>query len=399
MLKTPFESTIVKISILLCYLGLLIYGTSCNQAGTSTRIPIESNKQLIQVLVRDAETQLPLKNVQVRLLISGQTFPMRVSDNYGLVTFDVGSNLLGETVEFEAINPDYVIYRQNVTLDNASRVDIYMVREGAVLDASIEEVNTIISEKGDTPTPDLEEVLPDEPTVTSTSTVTSTATPTETPTPTTTPTKTPSPSAPNSVTLTRREGADTVYILAGPDIVNAKLGTLGVYEVAPVLGRTSESEWLKIVNDSGIEGWVADCEVTLSSTNLSNVPVVWTDLVTARDCDGSPPPLTPYPPNGCVNVSMTRTDWPDREFDDILLSWSNVPGAATRLELWVTGPTNDGVIAYVIYPTFSDVNTPYEVELFKFEDGDFKPGATYTYVVRPYNGNNLICTTQGTFVP
>ncbi|VAW41751.1 hypothetical protein MNBD_CHLOROFLEXI01-2035 [hydrothermal vent metagenome] len=77
-----------------------------------------------------------------------------------------------------------------------------------------------------------------------------------------------------------------------------------------------------------------------------------------------------------------------------------MPFTATRLNLWVTGPNEDGETAFVIDPTLSDVNIPYNVEKFKFEGGNFIPEATYTYVVQPFNANNeIICTTQGTFVP
>lgn len=195
-----------------------------------------------------------------------------------------------------------------------------------------------------------------------------------------------------------------MFVLAGPDVSNVQLGTLAVNETAEVIGRTGQNEWLQIMTDRGVQGWVANCEVTLSSSNLSSVAITWTDLVTPKNCDDTDSSgetgTTVSPVGSCVNVSLSHTDWPGREFDDVLLSWSDVPSTATRLKLWVSGPTNDGVSSYVIHPTYSDINVAYKVELFKFEDGDFKPGATYTYVVQPFNAaGNVICTTEGTFIP
>lgn len=399
MSRIFLKQVIVKSYLVIFSLILLAFELGCTPPPSGTPVSVESNKVLIQVLVRDEGTQLPLKDAQVRLLIAGQTFPVKLSDEYGMVTFNVDEELLDKIAEFEAIKPDYEIEKQSVTLDNAARVDIYMSSKDSSNTPSVEVV----------PLPTEQPTLPStstpNPTETATPTNTSTPTsmPTNTPTPTlsATPTNTPLPPSPvNIFTLMRIEGAQTVFVLGGPDVSNQQLGTLGVDETAEIIGRTEQYEWLQIITARGVKGWVANCEVVLSSDNLDSVPIAWDGSVTAKNCLTGSSETSTLNSGSCVNVILTRTDWPSKEFDDVLLTWSNVPANATRLKLWVEGPTNDGVTAYVIHPTFSDTQTPYKVELFKFEDGDFKPGVPYTYVVQPLNAaGGVICTREETFVP
>jgi hypothetical protein len=245
--------------------------------------------------------------------------------------------------------------------------------------------------------------LASSPTTTSTATVIPTVTSTPRPT-TPIPTQTSSPTPTTDlVTLSRREeGSETVYLLAGPDISNVRLGTLPVNEIAEVIGRTEQNEWFQIISAREIEGWVAICEIVLSSSDLSTIPIVWSGAVTPKNClSGSVNEEgNPLSSNGCITVNLTFEDKPSREFDDVLLTWANAPSTAVGLNLLVTGPTNEGETDYVIDPTYSDLNTPYKVELFKFEDGDFMPGASYTYVVQPVNvAGDVICSTEGTFIP
>ena len=352
-----------------------------------------SNKSTIQITVWDDQTQRPISKAEVYLQLPQQIFPVKYTDNTGRVAFEVDNNLLAGISSLTIQKDGYESQTHGLMLSNSPIFATYLVPVGAT---------AVPREPTDTPIPPTQvlEVSP-------TSQPTETSAPTNTPTlmPTSTKINTPQPLAtPNAITLTRREGSDTVYVLAGPDISNVHLGTLATNESAEVIGRTGQNEWLQIVTDRGVEGWVANCEVTLFSTNLGDVPITWTGLVTPKNCDdissSGGAGISTSPVGNCVNVSLSYTDWPGREFDDILLSWSSVPSTAVKLQLWVEGPTNDGVTAYVIFPTFSDIYTPYKVELFKFEDGDFKPRATYTYVVQPYNEDDqIICTTQGVFVP
>lgn len=179
-------------------------------------------------------------------------------------------------------------------------------------------------------TPSATPIPPDIPTKRHRNTVapTITATLTNTPMPPS-PTPTYNPTSPppaDGITLTRREGAETVFVLAGPDVSNVQLGTLAVNETAEVIGRTGQNEWLQIMTDRGVQGWVANCEVTLSSSNLSSVAITWTDSVTPKNCDDTDSfwetGTTVSPVGSCVNVSLSHTDWPGPEFDDVLLSWS-----------------------------------------------------------------------------
>ncbi|VAW41754.1 hypothetical protein MNBD_CHLOROFLEXI01-2036, partial [hydrothermal vent metagenome] len=117
--------------------------------------------------------------------------------------------------------------------------------------------------------------------------------------------------------------ASSVFVLAGPDVSNVQLGTLGVNESGEVIGRTEGNEWLQIITNRNVQGWVANCEVTLSSTNLSGITVTWSGPATAKSCSigGSSGSTPPSSSGSCVAVSQTHTEWPDRLFDDVLLSW------------------------------------------------------------------------------
>lgn len=354
--------------------------------------PISSEKP-VQVLVWDDEGQVPLTRANVSLTIPNQIFPVKLTDNTGKAVFDVREELLTQTATFIIQKEGYQPQTHIVTLANAPVLTVYLVPVGATA-VPREVTNTPVP-----PTP--------EPSSTVTPTPTATFTPTNTPTPTLTPTlaptNTPQPQPAvitSEITLTRKEDVETVFVLAGPDVSNVPLGTLAVDEIAILIGRTQQNEWLQIKTERDVEGWVANCEVVLSSSDLDDVPIAWNGAVTAKTCATGNSGTTVVPAGPCVNVTLSRTDWPSKEFDDVLMTWSNVPANATQLWLWVEGPTNDGVIAYVIHPTASDIQTPYKVELFKFEDGDFKPGVPYTYVVQPLNAaGSIICTTQGTFVP
>lgn len=353
---------------------------------------VAADTKPVQVLVWDDAKQVPLLRATVTLTIPNNVFPEKETDNSGRVVFDVRDDLLKLTATFVIQKEGYQPQRHTVTLDSAPVITAYLVPNDA----------TAVPRETPSATP----VPPTpQPSDTNTPVATDTATSTNTPTPTVTSTNTPLPSPPvDAITITRREGVSTVYVLAGPDESNLQLGTLAVNEVGEVIGRTEQNEWLQIITSRNVQGWVANCEAALSSPNLGNVPITWEGPVTAKNClsgsidSGSGMPVSTG--GSCVKVALSRTDWPSREFDDVLLTWSSVPSTAVRLKLWVTGPTNTGESAFVIHPTFSDKNTSYEVELFKFEDGDFEPGAIYTYVVQPFNASDqIICTTQGTFVP
>lgn len=354
---------------------------------------VVGNTKPVQVLVWDDAKQVPLTRASVTLTIPNNVFPVKETDNSGRVVFDVREDLMKLTATFVIQKEDYQPQKHTVTLESAPVITVYLVPNNATAVPRITPtVGTVL--------------LTPKPENTSTLSPTLTATSTNTPIPSTS-TSTPTPQlTTNAVTLTRREGAETVFVLAGPDISNVSLGTLAVNETAEVIGRTEQNEWLQIITDRDVQGWVANCEVTLSSPNLSGIPITWSGVVTAKDClsggsssDSGTDTGIGYT-GSCVNISLSRTEWPTREFDDILLTWSNVPASAMHLKLWVTGPTIDGGSNFVIHPTFSDTDVSYKVEVFKFEDGDFKPGATYTYVVQPFSATNqIVCTTQGTFVP
>ncbi|MCP4421316.1 MAG: hypothetical protein GY805_32295 [Chloroflexi bacterium] len=324
----------------------------------------------------------------MHLNLPQQVYPVKYTDNAGRAVFEISNELLDGISNVVIRKEGYQTQTHILMLANAPLFTTYLVPIGA----------TAVPRETPTATPIPATPRPDD---TNTPVPTDTAVPTSTLQPTATHTSTPVPST-DTVTVIRREGSETVYVLAGPDVINERLGTLAANESGTVIGRTSGNEWLQIVTSRGVQGWVADCEITLSIGTLSAILITWDDLVTAKNCagEGSSSGSEFTQSGSCVTVSLSFTEWPTRYFDDVLLSWSNVPSTASRLKLWITGPNEDGETAFIIDPTFSDVDIFYKVEVFKFEEGGFIPDATYTYVVQPFNAaNQIICTTQGTFVP
>lgn len=265
-----FKRTSVKMHLFLSCFILLAYGVGCTPPPSGTRVPVESNKVLIQVLVRDEITQLPIKDAQVRLLISGQTFPVKLSDEYGLVTFNVDENLLEKIAEFEAIKPDYEIEKQTVTLDNAGRVDIYMSSK----DASDADVVVSLPTKESTPHSTSTLVPTNTATPTNTSVPTDTPTPTFTPTPTATPTQEPTltPEPSNGEPETIATALMNSSIFEEPNAESAELEFIFPGDYVVVLEQTEF--WILVRDDNGVEGWAAANRFDITLGTPTPVPII-----------------------------------------------------------------------------------------------------------------------------
>ncbi|NOG37595.1 MAG: hypothetical protein HND44_23965 [Chloroflexi bacterium] len=165
-------------------------------------------------------------------------------------------------------------------------------------------------------------------------------------------------------------------------------------ETASVIGRTQQSEWLQVITSRGIEGWIDPQFVEIVTGSLEQVPVTWSGPVR--------PPTTAIKDiqQSCVTVTVSKRDIPLKAFDDVTLSWNNAPSGTARLWLSVYVPQADGSKTYAVFPTYSDLITPYIIHEWVFADRHFAPNTTFTYAVEAQDvGSNTICTTSGAFVP
>jgi hypothetical protein len=258
-LKRSFLALVYLIS-----LSTLVTGCQISNPG--------SNKSTVQIAVWDDQTLRPVDRAEVFLRLPEQVYPVEYTDTVGRAIFEVNKEFLNGVSEVIIQKDGYQTQTHNLMLSNAPLFQTYLVPVGA----------TAVPRE----TPSVTPVPPtSRPEDTVTPLATETIVPTNTAIPTTKPTNTPRPTSPtDTITLTRREGAETVFVLAGPDVSNVQLGTLAVNETAEVIGRTGQSEWLLIITDRGVQGWVANCEVTLSSSDLSSVTITWTGLVTPKNC-------------------------------------------------------------------------------------------------------------------
>lgn len=147
----------------------------------------------------------------------------------------------------------------------------------------------------------------------------------------------------------------------------------------------TDRDWYRVlIQKNGLEGWIEN--------NSNHV----------RLFDGTLPPMptqaSTSEPGGCINVTITRNHKSDDIFDDVTLNWSNPPLGTERLQLEVRGTNASGQQALVVQPTFSDLGSPYTVQQWMFEDGNFTFDSTYTFFVTVLDGSgNVIRQLSGTF--
>lgn len=354
-----------------------------------------------QVRVEDL-SGLPIKNAHVELAVGGNFAVLSsytVDNGYALIEVDdsrAGKQaLLKVSAEGYEVSSQYV----NLVKDTLPAV-IVLEKPGSTVSLTPTPVaiNPVTPTNAGTSLPTDTPVLPVLPIDTmtpSSPTPTFTATPTDTPT--STPADTPIPTrAAGSVQVQALQ--DGMFVYAGPDSGQPHMGVLRLREAADVIGKTQQGEWLEVITSRGIEGWIDPQFVEFVTGSLDHVSVTWPGAVT-------PPQTTPQAKESvvapsCVAVTVSKRDVPLKAFDDVTLSWSNAPSGTTRLWLSVYVPQTDGSQAYAVYPTYSDLITPYIIHEWVFADRHFAPNTTFTYAVEAQDvGGNRICTITGAFVP
>lgn len=350
-----------------------------------------------QVRVEDS-SGLPIKNAHVELAVGGSFATLsNYTDNNGYALIEVDGSRAGKQALLRVSVDGYGTYSQYVNLDKDTLPSFIMLAKpgssgplppAPVAANPVTPTSAVTLPPTDTPVP----VVPPTDTMTpSPLPPTFTATSTNTPSPT--PTDTPRPIVvTGSVQVQAIQ--DGMFVYAGPDSGQPHMGVLRLRETADIIGKTQQGEWLEVITSRGIEGWIDPQFVELVTGSLDQVPVTWSGAVTP------PTTATSVVQPSCVTVTVSKRDVPLKAFDDVTLSWNNAPSGTARLWLSVYVPQADGSKTYAVYPTYSDLITPYIIHEWVFADRHFAPNTTFTYAVEAQDaGGNRICTTTGAFVP
>lgn len=256
----------------------------------------------------------------------------------------------------------------------------------------------------ETQAPPTETSIAEEPTILPTST-TEPKLPTQTPIetavmPTDTPPSTDTPEPPptsepatsiSDIIQVQSLGGD-IWVYAGADTINIRLGDMKQVEKGIVLGKDRWENWVKVETEREVVGWVQLEKVTFISGAIEDVPVAWPLSGSGLVAVGT------QTSSSCINVTLSTQDWPSQHFDDIWLQWSNVSDETTSIKIEITGDV-DGSSTALIFPTYSDVSeAEYYIGYWKFVEKGFPKGVTFTYSVSAIAADNTqICTTFGTF--
>ncbi|MCA9925968.1 MAG: hypothetical protein KC421_26535 [Anaerolineales bacterium] len=335
----------------------------------------------------------PIPNANIMLRLSGQAY----SQNTGLkgnATFVISQQAANRTG------------RAAIEIDNEAigEVEVFVSEENSPFELKIN-----LSTGAETP-----QISTVEPTATATPITTATAVPstptlaaTNTPVPTTTPrpTDTPVPTAtPTIPTPTATAVGDlpdvlvvnllrtqAVNVYTRPDdVTGAPRANVDGGDLLDVLGQTEDGTWYEVrIQENDIEGWIQAAYVAPYDGTATVQPP--TNVTTEPGSGGSAPTT-------CLSVTISRVSWPNKIYDDVTVIWSNWPDGVHRFRFSAWG-TVDGQQVFLVEPTFADTGTPsYEIGLWRFENGGYPSGTTFTYRIEPLDGSgNSLCVTTGTF--
>ena len=377
-------------------LGIVLFSLlgGCGGETEADKTDISSPAFLFTIRVQDQTTKEMLSFVQVTLEIPGDVPMVQRTDSNGIVILQidpkhngkVGKLIVGEGSEYRQYYANLVIKADILPL-------VVMLDKNAQ--------PTVFSETA-TPTSTNTPLPPTEtPTIKPLETYTPTATfvvPTITPTSTIAPThtKTPIPVLPEPPRV--KAVNKDIFVYAGPDIQNSATGTLRYQENGEIVGRTKNGEWLEIITPQGKQGWVAPCEIELISNNLDEVPVTWEKNVTPYNCTDTSP--SSFQSTSCLNINISQSEMINKPFDNVTLSWDNVPARAAKLYLSVYRITDERERIYAVHPTFSDTVTSYFIGEWMFENTGATSGTLFTYEVEAQDAaSKAICKTSGTLTP
>ena len=393
------------------WIGVIIVLNACNPPPQPPPTP---GSFKFQVKVMDIEGH-EIQRARVELASDNNKVSVtKVTDSLGNAIIKIDESQAGEIGVLIVTADNYKPYFQYLDLEK-NRLPAQVILESVTSDAQSQGV---IGEGTE------EIVATSQPTPTFTPTVTPTPTPTQTPTATPivearparlggdlppTPTSTPTPTSipptdtPTPIPLEppgAKAISGAIKVLAGPDVQNSALGTLLSQETGEIVGKTQNGEWLEIITPRSKQGWVASCQVELVNDNLDEVPVTWNRRVTPYDCSNDLPPA-PVSSSSCLVIDIEQADVFKKPFDDVTLSWSNLPDGAGQLSLSVYWITDEGEQIYAVHPTLSDtVASSYFIGEWMFENTGATSGTLFTYEVEAQDAaSKAICKTSGTLTP
>lgn len=347
------------------------------------------------IRVFDDLTGVAIQDARITLELETGAPLTRFTDATGVARFFINDSLTGRPALLTVEKVGYHRYPLNVDLYKDQLPGQVRLLPISSIKASSTPIPTLQptllpATSTDTPSP-----IPATPTPTLAA---PTATP---PIPTATPTATRPVSTPIPVegVFAIGLGICDITVYAGPDIHNVRLGDLREGEEAEIIGRTTQSEWLKIVTSRGIEGWINPSSVQITSGNVADVSIDpdWSGPVTPPTSCISPEGGTMLPPNGCVTVHIEKQFLSDDYFDDVLFSWSNVTKTAHYLRLQISG-TVDGQTKVLLPASLVEPTAQYLVGRWFFENGGFAHGSEFVYLVTAVDANsNNICSVSGQF--
>lgn len=372
---------------------LLIFLIGCQP--TITSMPTSTPKPPFSFLFRiqQQNSYEPIEMVEVSLDIQGQ-LPITVrSDHEGIAILEVDARQAGRNGYLIVEKDGYQSYTKNVTIQEDQLPTLILLDSQRTSIAIIETATAVPTEP-----PQPTDVQPTDTAVLPTNTVqpASTTTPTHTPSPTAT--NTPAPVGQIIAQVT--ETAQDTWVYTGPGNANLRLGSMRIDETGVVLGKDKWNGWYKVRTSSNVEGWVDITHLTLIQGSHGDVAVIWPS---ADDTLGSSSTNSTDLPTGggsssqCAVVTLDFREWPNEKFDDITVSWTNVP-PNTAYFIFAANGTLNGEEAPLIYPTQVNVEEEYLIGLWKFTERGFTSSGTFSYALQAKTSSGTtICTTTGTF--
>lgn len=360
-------------------LGLAIISVGCN--------PSPSDNFILQVQIRDAQTEEPLARAEVVFNVGGKVPPAVYSDVHGKAIVEVDESYADKFIKITVSKEGYESQDQHVqVLLNALPIE-YRLDSTDVAVASILE-----------PTPD-EELIPTQmPTPIDTAvplpTHTLTALPNNTPAMVPTkiiPTNTPeSVSVNDPIVVNGRVTGNGIEIYTTPSVFTGVRALFQNNDSVVVMAKTTDEKWyyVKRVVDN-VEGWVEAVKIQLTEGTPSDIPE---DTIISNN-EPIPNPVS----EGCsISVDVVF-----EAVDQVRIRWEDLPAGTNNLYLIVSGLIAD-TSQYLVYPNYIDINDPHAdgfvIEGWKFSERSFNTGTTFNYSLQAQDSaGNDICIARGSF--
>ncbi|MCA9943982.1 MAG: hypothetical protein KC449_10895 [Anaerolineales bacterium] len=362
--------------------GLIIANLQKDPEPTATpEITPNSNEFIYTVKLISEQDQAPISSAKLDLKIENQLI-QKETDLNGQATFQIPNIYNGKIGELNIeIDGEYVGFLEMELAKEFSPNEISIN-----LKSNIPEISTPTKAPSATATAT---IIPEEPTatVTPSQTATQVSSPTPSATPTATPTLTPTPSNEDTgylIVVAPRGTAVNIYTQAS-SVTGAPRAQVVQDDILLIL--ESDGDWHRVqIQKNGIEGWIenkpADVQPFNGTPPATSIPATIETTATSS----------------CITVSTAQNSISDDIFDDVTLNWHNPPAGTSELKIEVKGINSNGQNAVVVGPVFSDLNSPYTVQQWMFEAGNFTFDSTYTFFVTVLDGaGNQICQTTGTF--